>query len=406
MVIKYAIFTHIPYSYYQGKYLTDVLWYWDIKANMRFLRDFGKLSVVAPMSSPNVIRNPATFERQDFDMLELHQLPYFLTIKDFLRSLPRLVHEISKQVSNSDIVHSNSTFFPPVGVLALAFALFKNKKRLFVMDTDFVEDLKIEILREKKTGRKIFLIAARILNSVLLNLCIASSNFTLVIGGALQKRHGHWKRVAKIDVPWVRDCDILSTQKLKKRLEDVSNKDRLKVLYASSLTFKKGILTAIKSFEILRQRNIPVTLTIFGEGPLKNIVQEIIRNKRLNDYISYAAYVPYGSHFYRTLRQYDVIVIPNLGDEQPRILFDAWANGVAVIASDTEVFRDVVSNGLNARLFSVGNPTELAETIEEVSGNKKLLRELIQNGVETSKKYTQEKAYELRMKVIKLFWKY
>jgi glycosyltransferase involved in cell wall biosynthesis len=240
----------------------------------------------------------------------------------------------------------------------------------------------------------------------LLNFCIAASNFTFVVGSALQRRYRHWKRVVKIDAPWVKECDILPTHELETKLEEISKKDPLKVLYASSLNYKKGILTAIKSFEILKERGIPVTLTIFGEGPLKKNVQQIIKNKRLNNYISFATYVPYGSHFYRTLRQYEAILIPNLSDEQPRILFDALANGVAVIASDIEVFRDVVSNGLNARLFSKDNPIELAAAIEEVSGNRKLLRELIQNGVESSKGYTQEKTYERRMKAIKLFWKY
>jgi len=405
-MIRYALFTHIPYSYDQGRYLTDVLWYWDLKATMRSLSNFGKLSVVAPMSLPFIIRNPALFERQDFAMLELHPLPVIFTIKDFLRSLPRLTYDINKHVSNSDIVHANCTLFPPVGVLALVFAFFKNKKRIFVIDGDAVKDLEIEILVEKKVVKRIFLIAMRIFSSALLNFCVTASNFTFVVGSALYRRYGHWKKVLKINASWVRECDIVPAQELREKLREISKTDPLRVLYSSSLNYRKGILTAIKSFEILKERKTPVTLTILGEGPLKKDMQRIIKNSRLNSYVSYAGYVPYGSHFYRTLRQYDAVLIPNLSDEQPRILFDALANGVAVIASDIEAFRDVVSNGQNARLFSKDDPTELASVIEEVSGNRQLLRELIENGVETSKMYTQEKVYERRMKAIKLFWKY
>jgi glycosyltransferase involved in cell wall biosynthesis len=372
---------------------------------MRSLSNFGKLSVVAPYGSHFTIRNPAFFERQDFVMLELHPLPVIFTIKDFLRSLPRLTYDINKHVSNSDIVHANSTLFPPVGVLALVLAFFKNKKRIFVIDADAVKDLEIEVLVEKKAVKRLFLIATRIFSSALLNFCVIASSFTFVVGGAIYRRYGHWKKVLKTNASWVRECDIVPAQELREKLKETSKKDPLRVLYSSSLIYRKGILTAIKSFEILRERKTPVTLTILGEGPLKNDIQRIIKNGGLNNHVGYAGYVPY-THFYRTLRQYDAVLIPNLSDEQPRILFDALANGVAVIASDIEAFRDVVSNGQNARLFSKDDPTELASVIEELSGNRQLLRELIENGVETSRMYTQEKVYGHRMKVIKLFWKY
>jgi glycosyltransferase involved in cell wall biosynthesis len=192
---------------------------------------------------------------------------------------------------------------------------------------------------------------------------------------------------------------------LNEKLEKISKKDPLKVLYASSLNYRKGILTAIKSFEILRERNAPSTLTILGEGPLKKDVDLIIKNKRLDHYVSYSGYVPYGPQFYKTLRHHDAILIPNLGNEQPRILFDALANGVAVIASDIEVFRGVVSNSVNARLFAKDDPAELASAIEEVSSNRELLGRLIENGVNVSRNYTQEKAYERRMRIIRTFWK-
>jgi glycosyltransferase involved in cell wall biosynthesis len=405
-MIKYAVFSHIPYSYDKGRYITMRLWHWDIKAHMRSLADFAKLSVVAPMSPPSIIRNPAVFLKQDFATLELHPLPLTPTIKDFLRLLPRFVYDINRYVSDSDIIQSNSTIFPPVGVIALVCALFKNKKRIFVIDSDKVKDLEIDTRFEKKTGKRLLLIAAKIFTSFILNFCVAASNLTIVVGGGLESRYSRCKRLFKTYASCIREPDILPDQELEKKLEKISKKDPLKVIFAASLRYKKGILTTIRSFEILREKGIPVTLTIFGEGPLKKRAQQIVKDELLNDYVSFANYVPYGSPFYRTLRQYDAVLIPSLSTEQPRLMFDAWANGVAVIASDTEAHCDLVSNGLNGRLFSKGNATELASAIEEISGDRKLLRKLIQNGHEVVKGYTNEKIYARRFNAVKLFWKH
>src|SRR5690606_5053964 len=49
--------------------------------------------------------------------------------------------------------------------------------------------------------------------------------------------------------------------------------------------------------------------------------------------------LPYGERFFERLRASHAILVPNLGDEQPRVVFDAYAQAVGVIAFDTDGIR-------------------------------------------------------------------
>jgi len=67
---------------------------------------------------------------------------------------------------------------------------------------------------------------------------------------------------------------------------------------------------------------------------------------------------------------YDAVVVPTSSDEQPRIIYDAFSQGVAVIASDTQGHRQCVSDGITGQLFKAGDVIELERAISSVLANK------------------------------------
>ena len=73
---------------------------------------------------------------------------------------------------------------------------------------------------------------------------------------------------------------------------------------------------------------------------------------------------------------YHALVIPSLGDEQPRILFDASARTVASLASDTDGLRAHVEHGKTGWMLTVGNPEAWATAIERLSADAPLLRNM------------------------------
>jgi glycosyltransferase involved in cell wall biosynthesis len=65
------------------------------------------------------------------------------------------------------------------------------------------------------------------------------------------------------------------------------------------------------------------------------------------------------------LDRYAALIVPTVTDEQPRVIFDAFARGLAVLASATSGNRQVVDHARTGLLFTPGDATALAEALAE-----------------------------------------
>lgn len=77
--------------------------------------------------------------------------------------------------------------------------------------------------------------------------------------------------------------------------------------------------------------------------------------------------VPYGAPFFEVLRGYHAVIVANLQEEQPRIIFDAFAQGLGCIATRTSGVKDIVTEGQTALLFDTGDQDALARWIQQTS---------------------------------------
>jgi len=124
----------------------------------------------------------------------------------------------------------------------------------------------------------------------------------------------------------------------------------------------------------------------------------------LEDTVKFWGILPYGDPFYEALREHDVILVPNLSGEEPRIIYDAMANGTVVIGADLRSFS-IISNYSNGILCDPQNPACFADAVEKLYKNKQLLNEIAYKGLETMEKNSMESMHEGRKKhILKTFY--
>jgi len=129
------------------------------------------------------------------------------------------------------------------------------------------------------------------------------------------------------------------------------------------------------AIRILNQRGVDLAVDFMGSGELEDSCRSFVKQERGTVTLGFVEPVSYGPKFFATLSKYDAALVPNLSDEQPRIPFDAFSQGVPVIASDTMGVREVVKDGVTGFLCPAGDAHELAALLERHAKAREGLRD-------------------------------
>lgn len=129
-------------------------------------------------------------------------------------------------------------------------------------------------------------------------------------------------------------------------------------------------LVPVKNHELLLRalvvvrdtHHIPFHLTLLGDGPLRERIEELIEEYSLQGNVELRGNVSreevlalYGEH--------DALVMSGRHETIGFVVLEAMARGIPAIISDTLGARDFIEDGVSGLLFESGNADDLAEKI-------------------------------------------
>ena len=136
-----------------------------------------------------------------------------------------------------------------------------------------------------------------------------------------------------------------------------------KIISVGRLCPNKGFATLIKAFSEVVQQKPDLTLTIYGEGAERQNLEALIRELDLTAKIFLPGII---KDVEAALYQADLFVFPSLYEGFPNVLCEAMAVGLPVIASNCSGNVDIVREGIDGRLFSVGDVGQLKRLMGEL----------------------------------------
>jgi glycosyltransferase involved in cell wall biosynthesis len=140
------------------------------------------------------------------------------------------------------------------------------------------------------------------------------------------------------------------------------------VLYAGVLTPLKGVHHLLHAFAKVAQEFPEVRLEIVGrdENPeyAEELRQEVFR-LRLNGRVSFVEEVPQ-VELANQMRRSRVFVLPTYSEGLPRVVFEAMATGVPVIATAVSGIPEIIQNEITGFLVPPGDEEALAERLRWV----------------------------------------
>ena len=199
---------------------------------------------------------------------------------------------------------------------------------------------------------------------------------------------------------WVLPEECIGGEELAHKMASVMDNEILHLCVAARLEPMKGVELAIEAMHLLGKRghSCRPMLAILGEGRERERLGRMCERLGLGERVQFLGTRPYGPSFFSELRRHDLMVITNLSNEQPRIIFDALSQGVVPICPAHPAYSCL---GIDSRaMYSPGNAASLASTIARVA-ERATLRDLVGGMKRLAREYTIKTMHEKRAEWIK-----
>ncbi len=150
------------------------------------------------------------------------------------------------------------------------------------------------------------------------------------------------------------------------------------VVTCGRLVEQKNHKLLIEAFTSVLERYPQAKLFIYGEGKLKDELDNEIRNRKIEDNVSLCGI---SNRIPEVLSKAEIFVLSSDYEGMPNALMEAMAAGVACVSTDCPCGgpKSLISDKVNGRLVPVGNSKALSDVIIELLGNKDITKRMGEN---------------------------
>lgn len=195
-------------------------------------------------------------------------------------------------------------------------------------------------------------------------------------------------RFADRKVPSVVWHDVMITEK---EIVDhvLQRKNEIfELLFVGRLVIQKGVADLIKAMSELSDENI--RLTIIGDGADRQMFEEMVRDKDLQDRVIFKGQIRWGDLLWKEMQAAHCLIIPSYNEGLGMVCVEAMANGIPVIGSNQGGIPDIVKDYSNGLLIEPGNIESIKRAILTLYRDETLRENLAENALKTARENTRE----------------
>jgi glycosyltransferase involved in cell wall biosynthesis len=141
----------------------------------------------------------------------------------------------------------------------------------------------------------------------------------------------------------------------------VGDGPRTSAVFVGRLSIDKGIMTMLEAWRLAR----PLPLEIVGDGPLRPTAEAFVREHGLESLVTFHGVQP-PAEVMRTMRHARLVLVPSeLYETFGRVVVEAFACGVPVVASRLGAMQELIEEGGTGRLHGPGDAQGLADAVAD-----------------------------------------
>jgi glycosyltransferase involved in cell wall biosynthesis len=381
---------HIPvYCNGDGKRYVDPLWRKDLVRHPDYISDF---TLACPRIDGPL---PEGLVPVDDPRIKFLDLP---SRHKRTLALPVMVARLWRAIGRADVVHSSPGGWMPTSLenIANITARLRGKFLFIIVESS---PWRIDHGARASLPKRIKATLSEAVNRWCINMADLAIFTQVEYKQSLLTKHPERGHV--IHASWIDEDSIASEDSVMEswanKLADTSGP--LKVLFAGRLAPAKGVLEMIDALDLAEAKGLALHLDVLGGGELFDMCQAAAARLRHTTRLNLLGTIPYGAAFFAKLHDYHAVVVPSLSDEQPRIVYDAFSQGVPVMASNTPGLRDCVHSSAGW-LFPPGDAHALLDTWSEATGQRGALQALGLAGLGIARRMTHRHMHVKRWRLL------
>lgn len=139
----------------------------------------------------------------------------------------------------------------------------------------------------------------------------------------------------------------------------------------------------INAFNDLKDKYPTYKLVIYGEGPYRNVLEELIQRNNIKDRV----FLPGSSkEILEKTKSSKLFILPSDYEGMSNALAEAMCIGLPVISTKVSGTSDLIINNKNGLSININNKEELVNAIEKMLSDDKFRNKCANNAVEISRK--------------------
>ena len=315
----------------------------------RYLAVFDEVIIVARVNPVDQVEN--SWQRVDGERIKFFELPYYIGPAQMVRKLPQLVKAIN-QIAQLD-AHFILRVPSILGAL-LSRRLERNGKPYAIEVVGDPED----VFTKDNFKSKLVKIYNFIFSTVLKKQCKKAKAVAYVTKRTLQQKYPPIANAMSTNYSSIEMSDNFYSE-----IKPAKAKGETKhLLFIGSLSQTyKGLHVLLDALGKQMSKDINWQLDVIGDGSFRNDYEQQVERLGVKDQVQFHGYISDRKAIYEFFRASDLYVLPSLTEGLPRVVIEAMATGLPVVASRVGGVPELIEE---CALVTPGNSQELKDKIE------------------------------------------
>jgi glycosyltransferase involved in cell wall biosynthesis len=305
-------------------------------------------------------------------------LPFYASLTDppaVVRSLAGSARRFWRLLDDVDTVWLLGPYVHAIGFALLALA--RRRRVVLGVRQDFPT-----YVRSRHPRRRWIHAAADLMEAAFRGLALLLP--VVVVGPDLARRYRRAGSLLEIAVSLVPADSVADAETALAR----SSTPPRRLLSVGRLDREKNPLLLIDAIAALHAADPDWRLTIVGDGPMRGDVEARIAHHGLGEVVDLRGYVPLDGGLPELYRAADVFLHVSWTEGVPQVLFEAFAAGLPVVATDVGGVARAVGDA--ALLVAPGDAGAAVAAVQRLAGDADLRAQLVRAGLDCVAAHTLE----------------